>query len=105
MASTSVRDNRQQHRAHGRDELCAGGQINIALLLNRILRAVAVGVIMRVVEKRIGGLITVKINNAEILALLDFMDPRLARRNYMAVARVSGIEFAFDKIRTSRCLV
>ncbi len=75
-----------------------GGQINIALLLNRVLRAVAVGIVARVVEQRVDRLIAVQIDDAEMLSLRDLVNPGFARWNHMAVDRVGRIEFAFDQI-------
>ncbi len=44
-----------------------------------VLGAVAVGIIVRVVEEGVHGLIAVQIHDAEMLTLADFVDPGFAR--------------------------
>ena len=45
---------------------------------------------MCVVEERIGSLITFHVHNAESLSSLDFMSPRIARRNDVAIDGIGG---------------
>ncbi len=69
---------RQQHMALGRDQLRAGGEIDIRLRANRVLRAVAVGVVGGVIEERIDGLIALQIHDADELPALDLMHKGVA---------------------------
>jgi len=51
---------------------------------------------VRVVEQGVNRLVAVEINDAEVLPLVDLVDPRFACGNHVPVDRLSGIEFALD---------
>ena len=67
MPSACVRNDGHQHVALREISLRSGCQINIPLLANRVLRAVAIGIVMRVVKQRVDGLIAMKVYDPEIL--------------------------------------
>ena len=81
MAAAGVGGDGEQDVARGGHELRAGGEIERALLLDRVVRAVAIGGIGGVEEERVGGLVAFEIEDAEGLALLDLMDPPVACGN------------------------
>ena len=68
VAAAGIGDDGQQRVAGGRHEPRARGEIEVALRADGVLRAVAIGVIVRVVEERIDGLIALQIDDAEVLA-------------------------------------
>ena len=51
---------------------------------------------MFIVKESIHGLVSVQINDAEILPLPQGMDPRLSCRNLMAVDGPCWLKFAFN---------
>ena len=85
----------EQHTTLARDELRSGGEINAALLANRVLRAVALADVARVVEQRINGLIPFEVYDTEGLSAFDFVNPAFARGKNMIVDRAGRIERAF----------
>ena len=60
-------------------------QVERGLMADGVARAVAIGRIVRVVEKRVGGLVAFEVDDAEGLAAFDFMRPRVAGGNDLAV--------------------
>ena len=82
MVSRTLPQRRHQPRA--------GGEVDVALLADGVLRAVAVGVIVRVVEERVDGLVAVQIDDAEDLARVESRESTVRRREYMAVDGSAG---------------
>jgi hypothetical protein len=91
VSAACVRDDRHQHIPLGRDELRARGQVDVPLLANRILRAIAVGIVVRVVEERVDGLIAFKVDDAHELAFRKYVNERVPREHFSAEDRVLGI--------------
>ena len=58
-----------------------GRQIDVRLRADRVLRRVAVGVVVRVVEQRVDRLVALEVDDAQVLAAADLVDPRLAGRD------------------------
>src|SRR6266567_6645765 len=75
-----------------RNELCAGSQIEASLLANRILRAVTVGIVARVVEQSVHSLVAFEIDDPYDLALLDFENKRISGLNDERLLRLLGRE-------------
>ena len=87
MASAGVGGDGEQRIAARGDETCAGGEVDAALLADGVLRAVAVGAVVQVVEERVGGLVAFEIDDAERLAAQDFTRPTFAGRQREIVDR------------------
>ncbi len=85
-----------RHGPGSRHKFGSGGQVDVSLLLDSVLRAVAIGVVVRVVEQRVDGLIPVQVNNAEALVFLDLVNPGITGVDHVAVDRSFGLQFAFD---------
>ena len=67
------------YRVVRRSSRIAGGEVDVALLADGILRAVAVGIVVRVVEQRVHGLVAAQVYDAENLSPLKISwDPRFA---------------------------
>ena len=78
VAAAGVGDDGEQDVALGGDELCAGGEIDVLLLADGVLRAVAVGVVVRVVEEGVDGLVAFEVDDADVLAGADLVDEGVA---------------------------
>ena len=85
---------RQQYRAAGRDQLCAGSQVDISLCANGVLRAITVRIIVGVIEEGIHGLVTFQVHNAEELPAADLVDPWVAGRYHVPVGGIFSTWFA-----------
>jgi hypothetical protein len=76
--------------APGRNQARSRGQVDIALFANRILRTITIRIVVRVVEQRIHGLVTLKIDDAYCVALPDFKEKRVSGLYDKAVQGVFG---------------
>ena len=80
MPAAGVRGDGEHGVAFGAHQPGAGRQIERGLLLDGAVRAVAFGGIGGAEEEGVGGLVSFEVEDAQGLALLDFMDPPVARR-------------------------
>ena len=92
VAAAGIGRDRQQPRAVDRVKPRPGAQVDIARVADRRGRTVAVGRIMRTEEERIGGLVALKIDNAQGRAGWDRAHPVVACEYRRAVFRRFWIE-------------
>ena len=92
VASARVGGDGQQGIASRGDQARPGGQIDIGLGANRILSAVAILVVVRVEEERVGRLVAFDIDNTQHLALLHLVNPWIAGKDSGVVDGAGRIE-------------
>jgi hypothetical protein len=80
VPAARIGDDGQQDVAFRRDQLCTCGEIDVRLIADRVLRRVSIFIVVRIEEKSIRRLVTFNIDNADMLALDDFVNPRLPGR-------------------------
>jgi len=90
VTSAGVGDDGEEDVALGGDEFCAGGEIDVLLLADRVLGAVAVGVVVGVVEERVDGLVALEVDDADVLAGEDLVDEGIAGVDYCGDDGVFG---------------
>jgi hypothetical protein len=90
VTAACVRGNRQQYIAVGRNQASPRRQIYVALLANRVLRAVAIRIVVGVLEQRIHSLVALKIDNAHNLALPYFKQEGITGFHHKTAQCVSG---------------
>ena len=78
MTSAGVGDDGEEDVALGGDEFGAGGEIDVLLLADGVLRTVAVSVVVGVVEERVDGLVAFEVDDADVLAGEDLVDEGVA---------------------------
>ena len=78
VAPAGVRDDRHQRRAVEREQARAEAEVGRALLAQRVDGAVAVGVVVRVEEQRVDGLVAVQVDDPQRLPRGELADPALA---------------------------
>ena len=91
MPPAGIARNGQQSRAEIRHQPGAGRQIDIALLANRVLSAITVGIVSSVVEQRVDSLVPMQVHNAEMLAFLNFVNPKIAGGYGVPIAHVKPL--------------
>src|SRR5579871_579211 len=95
VTSACIRYDRQQRLAIRGHQLGAGSEVQVSLRANRVLSAIAVGIVMRVEKERIHRLISMQINDAKKLPLANFVNPRFTGGNIFGISGQSRIQFAF----------
>ena len=68
VAAAGIGGDGQQHIAFGGHQPRAGGEVDVALFADGVLRAVTVGVVVGVVKQRVDGLVAFEIDDADGLA-------------------------------------
>jgi hypothetical protein len=81
VPAAGVGSDGQKHGPKSRDQPGAGGEINVALLADRILRAVTVAIVVRVVEQGVHGLVAAQVYDAENLPSSN-RESTVRRRNF-----------------------
>ena len=78
--------------------LVPGREIDVRLRADRVLRGVAVLVVVRVVEQRVDRLVAFEVDDAKVLPLADLVNPGLAGRDDRVVDGAGRIERAFGQL-------
>src|SRR5208283_3869825 len=105
MASTCVGHDGKHRVAVGGNQPRAGCEVDVALLANGVLEAVAIGVVGCVVEESVDCLVAFEIDNAKYLTSFDLMNPRYTRGDDLAVEGLGWIEAAGDEFSAGHCVV
>ena len=96
MAAAGVGDDGQQRVALRSTSARAGGEVDVALRADRVLRAVALGVVVGVVEQGVDGLVALQVDDRAASAPAGTTSgPRRPRRDDLVVrsagAQVDGV--------------
>jgi hypothetical protein len=79
MTAAGICGDREKEVTVGRNKLGTDGEIDIALFANRVLRAITVSVVMRVIEDGVNSLVALEVYDTYRLARLDLVDERISR--------------------------
>src|SRR5262249_14340790 len=93
--TAGIGHDREQGIALGRNQARARGQIDVALLADRVDGAVAIARIVRVVKQRVDGLVTLEVDDAEDLASFDELAKAATGLEHLVGNRARRVECAF----------
>jgi hypothetical protein len=78
VASAGIGNDGEEDVAFGGDDFCAGGEVDVLLLADGVLGAVAVSVVVGIVEESVDCLVAFEIDDANILAGANLVEEGVA---------------------------